>query len=42
MWVGIKKFMQMFVQEPERKGSLRKNGRRFKVRAKAKWSLFMP
>jgi hypothetical protein len=36
------KFIQMFVQEPERKGSLRKIGRRFKVRAKVKWSLFMP
>lgn len=34
--------MQMFVQEPERKGSHRKLGRRFKVRAKVKWSLVMP
>jgi len=36
------KFMQMFVEKPEIKGSLRKIGRRFEVRAKVKWSLFMP
>jgi len=34
--------MQMFVQEPERKGSLGKIVRGFKVRAKVMWSLFMP
>jgi len=36
------KFMQMFVKKPEMKRSLRKIGRRFKLRAKVKWSLFMP
>jgi len=35
------KFMQMFVQEPERKGPFRKIGRRFKVRAKVKLYSFV-